>query len=400
MILENEFMTDPRVRREAEYLASEGYRLSVLTPDFNSSALEEKNKNIEIIRFRLRKFIFNKFRPLTPSISVYTHIWSKQLIRYLEAYKIDILHVHDLPLMKLGIEIGKKYKVPVVGDFHENYSEAIKMYYWANTLKGKLLINFKKWENLQRYCVKNLTKIVVVADEAVAMFSEKYDRSKNDFFIVDNSIDIDQFTKSGINKTLNDKLHSIYAGKIVFGYVGAILPNRGLYHFFKILPKFKDTNIKIVIVGNGQQKKDLIAFLKSYRLEHLVDWYDWQPFENIMTFIQNFNVGITRLERNLQNDATTPNKVFQYMYMKKPVLTADSLPMRRIVKETESGLVFESNNSRDLINRIEQLLADKNLRKQLGENGRKNVMARYNWKVTRTQLVKLYREMGKKYYNL
>jgi len=150
----------------------------------------------------------------------------------------------------------------------------------------------------------------------------------------------------------------------------------------------------------AEQKKDLIAFLKSYRLEHLVDWYDWQPFENIMTFIQNFNVGITRLERNLQNDATTPNKVFQYMYMKKPVLTADSLPMRRIVKETESGLVFESNNSRDLINKIEQLLTDKNLRKQLGENGRKNVMARYNWKVTRTQLVKLYREMGKKYYNL
>lgn len=390
MILENEFMTDPRVRREAEYLSSEGYQLSVLTPDFNSSILEENYKNIKIIRFRMKEFIHKKFRPLIPSIPLYTNIWRKKIIRFIETRKIEILHVHDLPLMKLSIEIGKKHKIPVVGDFHENFTEAIKMYYWANTFKGKLLINFDKWDYLQDYCVRNLDKIVVVADETINMFADKYHRNPEDIYVVDNSIDIQQFISGGINEILDLKLKKKYKGKIVIGYIGGILPNRGLHYLFNILPQFSNENIKVVIVGRGQQKKELFHFLRTNRIQHLVDWYEWQPFSNIMTFISNFDIGITRLERNLQNDFTTPNKVFQYMFMEKPILTADSLPMRRIVGLTNSGLVFKSGNEKDLKEKLTALYKNENLRKEMGQNGKKAVLENYNWKKTSKGLVDLY----------
>ena len=101
-----------------------------------------------------------------------------------------------------------------------------------------------------------------MADEARDLYSEKYERNLQDIYVVDNSLDIKQFTNAGIIKTLDIKLKTKYKGKIVFGYVGAILPNRGLKNLFEILPQIKSDDIKIIIVGHGQKKKDLLNIIR------------------------------------------------------------------------------------------------------------------------------------------
>lgn len=390
MILENEFSNDPRVKREAELLAKSGFQVHVLALNFGHSQLSEYYKGVHVTRFNMSKFAIDKFRPLIPNFPFYYHLWRKNIIDFIKNNRIDVLHIHDLPLMKLGIDISKKLNIMTVGDFHENYCEAIKMYYWANTLRGKVLINFNKWDILQKFSVKNLDKIIVVANEAVEMFHQKYERDKADIFVVDNSIDIEQFTGSKIYRVLDMELEEKYKDVVVFGYSGGILPNRGLQHLIKILPDHRDLHLKVVIIGRGQLKKELVQFVKSNKIEHLVDWYDWQPFDNLQTFTKHFDVGITRLERNLQNDYTTPNKVFQYMFMEKPVLTADSLPMRRIVGQTGSGLVFKSGDYRDLNDKFFQLYNNPELRKKMGANGKKAVMEKYNWENKSKSLIGLY----------
>jgi glycosyltransferase involved in cell wall biosynthesis len=391
MVLENEYSNDPRVIREAELLAANDFDISILAVKKPGYEDFEVLNGVKIYRVAISKFVLDKFRPLTPNFFGYYQVWKKYIKSFINERKIKVLHVHDLPLMKLCIDLAAEYKIPVIGDFHENYSEAIKMYYWANTWKGKLLINFKKWDSLQEYSVKKLDKIVVVADETIDLFKKKYNRNKNDFYSVDNSIDIEQFEKTGINDKLNEVLKRKYSDFVVFGFTGAILPNRGLQHLIKLLPEYKSLKLKLVIVGKGQLKKELVAFAEKAGISHMIDWYDWQHFENLLTFTQNFDVGLTRLEDNLQNSYTTPNKVFQYMYMKKPVLTADSLPMVRIVGKTNSGLVFRSGDKESLKNCFEKLYYDKELRMSLGENGRKVIEQRYNWKQTQINLLDLYR---------
>ncbi len=393
MILENEFTNDPRVKREAESLAKFGHKVSVLALNYGNTKANENDKGVNVVRFNTNHFFIDKFRPLTPNFPLYNLLWKKHIINFIKKNQIDVLHIHNLPLMKLGIKIAKKLNILTVGDFHENYCEAIKMYYWANTLKGKLLISFRKWDLFQDYTVRNLNKIIVTANEAIEMFNKKYDRCKSDIFAVDNSIDIKQFTSSKANAKLDIELRDKYKDFVVFGYSGGILPNRGLQHLIKILPKFRNWKFRIVIIGRGQFKKGLVNFAINNKIEHLIDWYDWQPFENLQTFTKHFDVGITRLERNLQNDYTTPNKVFQYMYMEKPVLTADSLPMRRIVDKTKAGLVFKSKDDNDLAEKFIRLYENPELRKQLGENGKKAVMGKYNWKNTSKNLIKLYKEI-------
>lgn len=390
MILENNYTNDERVRREAETLVKHGYKVSVLALKTEGYPETELLNNVKIIRTNISNFLVKKFRGMAVSFPLYNFLWKSKIENFIKENKIDVLHIHDLPLMPLTIKIAGRYDIPTVGDFHENYSEAIKLYYWANTFIGKILINKKKWDLAQVKAVNHLNKIIVVADETVEHFSEKYNVNKSKFIVVDNSIDVDQFNENGINSQLNDELKNKYKNHIVLGFTGAILPNRGLQHIISILPKFRDKAIKVVIVGKGKFKKVLMNKVKQKNIENMVDWYDWQPFRNLLTFTRNFDIGITRLEQNLQNDYTTPNKVFQYMYMEKPVLTADSLPMKRIVGKTESGFVFKSGNYQDLESKLRLLINNEKLRKKLGANGKKAVINRYNWDNTRKNLIELY----------
>jgi glycosyltransferase involved in cell wall biosynthesis len=389
MLLENEFTHDHRVNREAELLSKNGYEVYILCLNFGGSKMRESKNGVKIIRFKMNPTLFNKLRPLIPNFPFYEWLWKVHVEKFLEDHKINILHIHDLPLMRLGIKLGKKYSIPVIGDFHENFAEAIRMYPWAKTIQGKLFINFTKWEYLQSYCVNNLHKMIVVADETIVHYSEKYNINPDKIFVVDNSIDIKQFNHE-INTNLDQELKQKYLNKIVFGFIGEILPNRGLHHLFNVLPDFSENNVKVVIVGRGREKKKLKNLLIRKRIESMVDWYRWQPIENLKTFINNFDVGITRLERNKQNDYTTPNKVFQYMFMEKAVLTADSLPMRRIIEDTNSGMVFKSNDYRDLSIKLAQLIENEALRKRLGKNGKKAVLQKYNWDYSGKNLIKLY----------
>jgi glycosyltransferase involved in cell wall biosynthesis len=81
------------------------------------------------------------------------------------------------------------------------------------------------------------------------------------------------------------------------------------------------------------------------------------------------------------------------MLMGKPVVVSSCKPLRRIVEETGSGLVFEAGNSDALARAVIQL-KDESLRRRLSEAGRRAVLEKYNWERTSKELVKMYEQLG------
>jgi glycosyltransferase involved in cell wall biosynthesis len=76
----------------------------------------------------------------------------------------------------------------------------------------------------------------------------------------------------------------------------------------------------------------------------------------------------------------------------RPVIVSNCKPLERIVRETQSGLVFESGNTKDLAAKIEKLFGDATLRKTLGSNGRTAASGKYSWEIEGQKLVKLYEQ--------
>jgi glycosyltransferase involved in cell wall biosynthesis len=82
--------------------------------------------------------------------------------------------------------------------------------------------------------------------------------------------------------------------------------------------------------------------------------------------------------KTAQSDSTIPNKLFDYMAAGLAVLTSNTAPCARIVRETGAGDVFRASDAGDLAAAIRRL-ADPTVRRAAGEAGRCAVLDRYNW---------------------
>ena len=86
---------------------------------------------------------------------MFTHIFYRKLIKLHQEINFDIIHVHDLPLSKTIRIAAKKLNIPYVIDLHENYADAMKIWFkWRTNkivrLKNHIFFNYKKWNNYER----------------------------------------------------------------------------------------------------------------------------------------------------------------------------------------------------------------------------------------------------------
>jgi glycosyltransferase involved in cell wall biosynthesis len=80
------------------------------------------------------------------------------------------------------------------------------------------------------------------------------------------------------------------------------------------------------------------------------------------------------------------------MLFERPLIVSDCKPQAKIVDEEKCGLVFKSGDSEDLLEKIITLYKDKDLRKKMGENGKRAVENKYNTQIIRKNLLNLYQE--------
>lgn len=392
MILDKPFPPDPRVEREATSLINQGYEVHLLVITYRAEPPLEDVDRIIVHRVKIGFQFWKKMRALALLLPYYFRYWEKRISSFVRENGIEVLHAHDLPVYSPAKTIANQYRIPLVTDMHENFAFALKMYPWTRSFWGKRLINLTAWEEHQADCVLRSDRIIVTAEESVEYFHNLYGRDTESIVVVENVLDYEQFMafpiENDIYRQLKDKLYQ----NIVVGYTGAFLPNRGIQHFIRILPSLVNRmpNTNLVLIGDGRYGRDLEKLAEDLSVREHVIFFEKQPYHLLPTYLSIFDIGITRLERNLQNDYTTPNKVFEYMSMGIPVLTSDSLPMRRIVGSSRSGLIFEAENVSQLRNAALRLIQDETMRKELGENGRLLIRDKYNWNISKRQLIGLY----------
>lgn len=78
----------------------------------------------------------------------------------------------------------------------------------------------------------------------------------------------------------------------------------------------------------------------------------------------------------------------------KRVVVSSCKPLRRVIEETNSGLVFKAGNGKDLADKVIDLYNNPSRRKELGENGEKAAQSRYNRWLKSKKLTNLYRQLG------
>src|SRR5690606_29637233 len=132
MLLNAAYPPDVRVEKEAQTLASHGILVDIVCNRRKNEAPLTKNGNITIHRINVPANDQKVKHGIYDAIAAINFIhptYRTALKKLIPELKPDLLHVHDLQLAKTGIILGKESGIPVILDLHENYPDALKVWF-------------------------------------------------------------------------------------------------------------------------------------------------------------------------------------------------------------------------------------------------------------------------------
>lgn len=155
MVLENSFPPDERVENEINILTKNGFQITLVCSGKGEKIRVEDKENLTIYRIPISKFIY-KSGAVALVLPFYFMFWYIHLFRIIKQSQFNVIHVHDLPLVKVGLKLAEKFNLPLISDYHENRPEIMKMYRYTQAFPGKYIISNKKWV---RYQIKYTKKV-------------------------------------------------------------------------------------------------------------------------------------------------------------------------------------------------------------------------------------------------
>lgn len=171
-------------------------------------------------------------------------------------------------------------------------------------------------------------------------------------------VDLEPFFQKnkGNCNTLKDKINLLYVGRLV--------PEKGIDTLIDALHKIKHNNIITNIVGHGPEKEKLIALTEKYEMGKDIIFYPWSDKKTLNDLYHCADIFIH------------PARWAEPLGLTVIEAMASGLPV--IVPEISGsswaagngGLIFKNGNYDDLADKIEKLLEDDKLRKDLAEKAR------------------------------
>lgn len=170
---------------------------------------------------------------------------------------------------------------------------------------------------------------------------------------------IKPFESRGI---LQSKKYAIYTGNI-----GQVNNSLWLLEAAKVLQKKGRTDLKILLVGDGQQREFIENEINSYKLETLLVW-GLMPKEDLVGLIQNAMVSLVPLKGTPVLDTSSPNKFFESLAAGVPVVQNTQGWMKDFLIEYQVGYTLDPNDPVEL---AEKLIELEGQPEKLGEMAKK-----------------------------
>ena len=137
-----------------------------------------------------------------------------------------------------------------------------------------------------------------------------------------------------------------------------------------VFSKIPDLNVKLY--GGGFHESKIKNLVKELGLEKSIHFFNPVSREQIPLILSKSLIGIVSLEDNVGLRSAIPTKTFEYLACSLPVLAyGRSDELKRIIKESESGIYVEGNNHEEIANSLVKLLNDEDRLKKYSINGRK-----------------------------
>ena len=358
-VVSNDIVTDNRIHKIAVSLGDNGYDVTIVGRQLRDSLrLGERP-----YRTRRLKLFFNK-GPL-----FYVNL-NFRLLLYLLRFKGQIILSNDLDTLPACYIASKIKRNKLIFDSHELFSEVPELVH-RPAIK-------KIWLFLENYLLKRIQFGFTVCQSIADHYMQKYGVS---FEVVRN------LARFRYNYEF-DKIQKKSGEKIII-YQGALNLGRGLELLIKSIQFIPNT--KLWLIGGGDIEHILKKLVHDLKLADKVDFMGRISLEDLWNYTPLADVGVS-LEENLglNYQYALPNKLFDYLQARIPVVISDLDEMKRIVENYDIGKIIYERTPKKLAEIINGLF-EKELKSDY-YNPKLELAAReLCWEREEEKLLKLFR---------
>lgn len=365
------------------FAKSDENNVEIITSDFNHIKKEKFNKVGELAGVKITtchepgypKNVclkrFNSHKKL-----------SKNIKEYLEKRKKpDIIYcaIPSLAVGKIVAQYAEKNGVRFVIDIQDLWPEAFKMVFKIPLLSNAIFYPMKRQANYIYKCADDIIAVSDTYRDRATSVNKKY-KNKLTVFLGTNLEYFDKCKEKNI-KHYNDNI-------IRIAYIGTLGHSYNIKTIIDALELLKEkyNNLNFLVMGSGPLKNQFEAYAKDKNIN--CEFTGRLEYPEMVGTLCSCDIAVNPITHGAAQSII--NKVGDYAAAGLPVInTQENLEYRNLVEKYNIGYNCENSNKQDIANKIEILIKDKKLRKELGNNNRKLAEEKFDRKKTYNQIVKI-----------
>jgi len=301
------------------------------------------------------------------------------IIRYLSLLhkenKLDLIHSHHAGIRSLGTLLFCKYhKIPFIMTVH-----------------GAEITLDENWQREKRmisYLLQETDYVISVSQFTASYLTQRGFQGKP--YIIPNGIDFEKFRTPQVDILKLKQKYHLPEKMLFLLYVSSFKEWKGPDIFIHALKKVKYPFYAIMIgrdlgylqfcqkLASEFQLSDKIKFLTDLPEEEVIGFFHLANIFVFPTKVQSEGFGIVAIEA---------------MAAGTPIIASKIAAIPEIVKDGETGLLFEPGNSDEMASKIELLSSDAELYDHLRKNGFRLIESSFTWSKISKKVARLYHEI-------
>jgi len=311
--------------------------------------------------FELFELLYNLFLPF-------------RLLPILWRQPAAVLYERHANFMFMGALLGKWLGRPVVLEVNE----------LAGCKRARGLIMERLARRIDIWIFSRADHILCVSS-VLADETKKRGANAGRVHVLPNAIDPDRFRSSRFRQSVRARLG--LEGAIVIGHVGLFYQWDRLDVLIEVVKNLRDLHpeIKVLLVGDGPEMENLKQTARRLGMENVVVLPGPVHRDDVPACVDAMDICVLPDS----NAFGSPIALFEFMAMGKPCVVPDLGPMRDVIDDNVTGIMFPHGDYVALESALLRLIEDSALRNQVGARARSAVFKRHTWAANARFIVQL-----------
>ena len=263
----------------------------------------------------------------------------RKIIKIIKEFKPDIVHTHAAKAGALGRRAA--YKMGVKQIYHTFHGHVFHSYF------GNL--KTKAFKEIEKNLAKKSTKIIAISEIQKKELSEIHRICPAEKIeVIPLGFDLTRFNMDKDSKRKKfRKKWNLKENEIAIGIIGRLVPIKNHSFFIdsiKEIIKKSNFPIRAFIVGDGEEKHNLINYVRNINLDYSLDTSPATfHFTSWIKEIDEVNSGMDIICLTSLNEGT-PVSLIEAQANGKPIVSTKTGGIKNIVLENKTALLSENND--------------------------------------------------------